>query len=184
MVAAFSIVALLFGVFGFVAKDYYVHRDPSVQANVYFYEGTGVNQQLVAESGNLITDIGENFARDVLGFNNVTDHNATISVSTGNASSITAALTKLDTEATSDGFERVDGNVTAWVNSGDYAFNVTAAFDASGTITVDSVGLHWSNVSDSDNNMFAASFITDGTDHQFPAASRLTVVWVITVNAN
>ena len=176
MIASFSV--------GYIFKDYYVHRDPQVTANVYFYEGSGADAKLLAETGNLITDLGENVTLFGLNAANQT----LVAISTGNASAITQTLTKLDTEATTSGFDRVIANVSAyWFNSGDISINYTAAFDASATISVNSVGLHWSATDDSNNNMYAASFITDGTQHQFPLstpASRLTVVWVLTINAN
>jgi hypothetical protein len=157
------------------------HKDPKLVANVYFYEGTGAGAKLISKSGNLITDIGENVTLFSLNAANQT----LVAISTGNASSITADLTQLDTEATTLGFDRVAANVSAyWFNSGDIAINYTALFRATDTISVNSVGLHWSVTDDSDNNMYAASFITDGTDHQFPVDGELTAVWVITANAN
>jgi len=179
-----AIIAILAFSLGIASTTIRLHQTPQLTANVYFYEGTGADAQLIAQSGNLITDIGENVTLFSLNAANQT----LVAISTGNASSITAGLTKLDTEATNSGFDRVLCNVSAyWFNSGDIAVNYTASFDATTTISVNSVGLHWSVTDDSDNNMYAASFITDGTQHQFPLstpASRLTCVWVLTMNAN
>lgn len=181
---AFALTAVLAFSLGIAVPYIRVHRDPQITANVYFYEGSGADAKLIAETGNLITDLGENATLFGLNAANQT----LVAISTGNASSILQTLTKLDTEATNSGFDRVAANVSAyWFNSGDISVNYTAAFDASATISVNSVGLHWSVTDDSDNNMYAASFITDGTQHQFPLstpASRLTVVWVLTINAN
>lgn len=180
---AILIAALAFSL-GIAAANLKLHSDPQVTANVYFYEGTGADARLIAESGNLITDIGENVT--LFSLNGAAQ--TLVAISTGNASSITAGLTKLTTEATNSGFDRVACNVSAyWFNNGDIAINYTASFDANTTISVNSVGLHWSATDNSDGNMYAASFITDGTQHQFPLsdpASKLTVKWVLTINAN
>jgi hypothetical protein len=170
---------------GVVTQKGLFHRNPAVSANVYFYEGAGASAHLIAESGNLITDLGENVS--LFGLMNDANYEL-VAISTGNASSITADLTILDTEATDSGFDRVACNVSAyWLNSNDISVNFTASFDASAQISVNSVGLHWDITDNLDETMYAASFITDGTQHQFPLstpASRLTVVWVLTFNAN
>ena len=158
----------------------YFHKDPRVVANVYFYEGTGANAVLIGESGNLITDLGEN--RTLLALNGTATQLGWIAV--GNISSIGQTLTKCDVEATSSGFGRVAANVSAaWMNSGDYSLNYTASFDATSLISVNSAALHWSATANA-ADAYALSYLTDGTQHQFPAGSRLTVVWSLTINAN
>jgi len=158
----------------------YFHKDPRVVANVYFYEGTGADAVLIGESGNLITNLGEN--RTLLALNGTATQLQAIAV--GNESSIDQTDTGLTTEATTSGFGRVACNVTAaWMNSGDYSLNYTASFDATATIAVNSAILCWSTTP-SAQDAYAISFLTDGTQHQFPSGSRLTVVWAITSNCN
>lgn len=158
----------------------YFHKDPRVVANVYFYEENNGVSRLIAESGNLITDLGEN--RTLLALNGTATTLCGIAV--GNESSIDQTDTGLTTEATNSGFERVQCNYTAaWMNSGDYSINYTASFDASALIAVNSAILCWSTTP-SAQDAYAISFLTDGTQHQFPTSSRLTVIWCLTINAN
>lgn len=156
------------------------HRDPQVTVNVWVFRETpqGV-EELV--SGNVITDIGERYVRNILGFDNVTNHNATKWIALGN-STIDQTKTKLDTEATTMGFTRTLGTVDAWVNSGDYAYNVTKKFTATGNIAVNAASLQWSGVSNSDNNMFALASL--GGTQSFQNSWNCTIRWVITWNAN
>lgn len=182
-IAVVALIASLAFSFGLVATNVRLHQTPQVTANVYFYEGSGADAKLIAESGNLITDFGEETMLEAL-VGNATDITG---IAAGNSSTIDQTDTGLDTEATDSGFDRVACNVSAlWSNSGDSARNFTASFDATVTISVNSVILTLSTVSETADAM-ATSFITDGTQHQFPLstpASRLTVVWVLTVNAN
>lgn len=168
---------------GFLFKDYYVHHDPAVTANVAFYEGTGADARLVATSGNLITDFGENRTLYSL-LNTLT---SITGMAVGNITSVDASDTGLDTEATTAGFTRVACNVSSvWSNGGDSAVNFTASWDASAAIAVNGVALCL-GTSASAADAVALSFITDGTMHQFPLstpASRLTAVWTLTCNAN
>jgi len=162
----------------------HVHKSPQVIANVYFYEGVGAEMKLIGESGNLITDLGEN--RTLLALNGTATQLCGIAV--GNETDIAQTDTGLTTEATTSGFGRVQCNYTAaWMSSGDYSINYTASFDAiTATISVNSAILCWSTTP-SAQDAYAISFLTDGTQHQFPVstpASRLTCVWVLTVNAN
>jgi hypothetical protein len=165
---------------GYYIKDYRVHTDPKISVNVQFEMG-GAGSTLVSHSGNLITDLGENISLFSLNGANQT----LLAISVGNASSITADMTMLDTEATTDGFERVACNMSSyWFNGGDIARNYTACFVATAIICVNAVCLHWSVTGNSDNNAYALAWITDGTYHQFPVASWLNTTWVITFNAN
>lgn len=166
----------------FSAVPIHTHKDPQIEVNVYCSESIEGVEYLLG-SGNLITDIGENATIDGL-FGNTYNISG---ISSGNAT-VSAALTKLTTEATTSGFDRQAPTVSAlWFNSGDIARNYTCTFTATADIAVNAVGLHWSVTDDSDSNMFACAYITDGSYHQFPLsdpASTLTVKWVITVNAN
>lgn len=167
--------------YGFSNYGYPVlHRTPRVNANVYVvYEMLGAgNGEL--QGGNLIPDIGDNYVRDILGFDNVTGNNATKWISIGNTTTPAVTDTKLTTEViANDNYARQLGTVVAWFNSTNYAYNVTATFSlANVTNTVNAVGLHWNDSPGSDNNMFATASITQST---FAAPSdNCTVTWVIT----
>jgi hypothetical protein len=125
---------------------------------------------------NLITNLGERYGRNILGFNNMTSHNATKWISTGNASSIVATLTKLDTETTDGGLERALGTVTAISYSSDYSFNVTVVYTITATHTINSVGLHWNDTPDSDLNMYACASL--GDSYKFNSGDTLTIKWI------
>lgn len=180
-IAVLSILLILSNI-NFQTVPTYVHKDPQIEINVYCVESIEGIEHLLG-SGNLITDIGENATMDGL-FGNTYNISG---ISSGNAT-VGAALTKLTTEATTSGFDRQAPTVSElWFNSGDIARNYTCTFTATADIAVNAVGLHWSVTDDSNNNMFACAYITDGSYHQFPLsdpASTLTVKWVITINAN
>ena len=156
------------------------HRSPQAQVNVYVLKETpnGI-EELV--SGNVITDIGERYIRNILGFDNATSNNATKWIALGN-STIDQTYTKLVTEATTTGFTRALGTVVAWVNSGDYAYNVTKKFTATGTIAINAASAQWNDSPNSDNNMFALASL--GGTESFQLNWNCTIKWVITWNAN
>ena len=178
LVAVVLITAFAFSAFGFLANPVYVHFNP--QVNVYMKvikgEGSGVSATLA--SGNLITDIGENFIGNcTLGL----DANGTWAISLSNVGSPAVAWTELNTEVAANGFTRAEGTLTRWVNGGDYAFNVTKTFTATGTQQLQTAGLQWDDTAESDNNLLAAATFTQTT---FETDDTLTVTWVITFNAN
>lgn len=158
----------------------YQHKDPSVSYNVYVFKD-GVQ---VAESGNTITNIGEQWIQSWAGLSgegNTTSRNATQYISLSNDGSAAAAWTVLPGEVNANGFSRALGDVTGWINSGDYAYNVTKTFTGTGTQQLQTAGLNWAGVAGSDNNLFACADFTQTT---FNAGDTLTITWVITVNAN
>jgi hypothetical protein len=148
--------------------------------NVYV-EGEIGGVTATLASGNLITDIGELYVRNILGFDNVTNHNATKWISLSNDGSPAVGWTELTTEVNANGFSRALGTVVAWENSGDRAFNVSKQFTATGTQQLQTAGLQWNDTPVSDNNLFAGADFTQTT---FNSADTLTITWVITVNAN
>jgi len=155
-------------------------KQPHYKANVYVIKETVYGTETIA-SHNIITDIGERYARNLLGFDNVTANNATKWIALGN-STADAGDTKLDTEATSLGFTRALGTVTAWDNSGDKAYNVTYKFTATGNIQINATALQWSGVSNSDNNCYAISGL--GGSQDFQNNWNCTIIWVVTYNFN
>lgn len=165
---------------GYAWQQGYFHRSPNVKANVFvFKESVDGIEEL--SSGNLITDIGERYVRDILGFDNVTGHNATKWISLSNDATPLASWTKLPNEVNANGFTRALGTVAAWVNSGDYAYNVTKKFTATGTQQLQCAGCNWRDTATSDDNLFAAAAFTQTT---FNANDNCTIRWVITWNAN
>lgn len=150
---------------------------PYTQDNVYILKETPTGTELIA-THNVLTDIFERVARNEFGFDNAT-YGITDYISLGN-SSIDQTNTQLDTEATTDGFARAQGTVTAWTNSGDKAYNVTKKFTATGTIAINSAGLHWA--SSGDGNLCALASL--GGTQTFENNWNCTIVWVITYNYN
>jgi len=125
-----------------------------------------------------MTDISERYDRNILGFNNVSDNNATKWVALGN-STISASLTELDEEATTSNFTRALGTVVTWMNGTDYAYNISYQFIATGTIRVNATALHWNPTGD--GNCYGLAAITPTT---FEAADKCTIVWVVTKDNN
>jgi hypothetical protein len=166
--------------FGYQLASIPQHRSPRATANVFLlcetakgtYSGNG---------GNLITNIGERYVRNILGFNNVSDHNATKWISLSNVGSPLASWTELDTEIAANGFTRAIGTVTSWMNGTDYAYNVSKKFTATGQQQLQTAGLQWNDTPESDNNLFAAATFSQTT---FETDDNLTITWVITWDAN
>lgn len=175
------ICSCLFFALGYAyAPNFEEHKNPSVQWNVFaFKDGICIGEG----SGNLITDIGETWLRDwaASSAGNTTERSGARYISLCNTASPTADWTKLTSEVTANGFDRQEGSVTWWTNSGDSAFNVTKTFTASGTQQLQTAGLNWVATDDSDNNLFAAAAFTQTT---FNAGDTLTITWTITFDAN
>lgn len=177
-IAGFALTAILAFSLGFALQNYAVHHNPQVNVYMEIVKGEGSGVSATLASGNLITDIGENFIGNcTLGL----ESNGTWAISLSNVGSPLAAWTELDTEVNANGFTRAEGTVTVWSNSGDYAFNVTKTFTASGTQQLQTAGLQWDDTAESDNNLLAAATFTQTT---FEASDTLTVTWVVTFNAN
>ena len=178
------LVATLFFVVGgyvFSQNLFSRHKDPQPVANVYVFKETPEGIDLIF-GGNVITDGAERYVRNILGNNNETTHNATQWISLGN-STIAQTKTKLDSEATSAGFTRAaNDSYVAWINGGDYAYNVTKKFTATGKIQINATGLHYHPTSNTDNNLFALASLGGAQD--FQNNWNCTIIWVITWNAN
>lgn len=175
-----SALLLSFSIGFMLAPDFSQHKNPQVQWNVYaFKDGVMVGEA----SGNLITDIGEIWIRDwaAASAGNTTSRDGARYISLTNTASPAADWTKLTSEVTTNGFDRNEGTVTWWVNSGDAAFNVTKTFTATGTQQLQTAGLNWVSTDDSDGNLFAAASFTQTT---FNAGDTLTITWIITIDAN
>lgn len=154
------------------------HQVPTARANVYVMVETPEGREIFV--GNTIADICERDVRNILGFRNGSAV-AYKYIALGN-SSIAQTKTKLDTEATTTGFARDLGTVTAWQSGADYAFNVTKKFTATGTIAVNSASLHWNATGNSDNNLCALASL--GGTQSFSNLWNATITWVIVCNFN
>ena len=141
----------------------YVHHDPRASVNVFVITETAAGRNELA-AGNVITDLFETALRNAFAFNNDSVPNATNMtkyISTGNCTPA-AALTLVTTECdNSSAFGRALGTVAAWQNGTDAAFNVTKTFTANATVTINSAGLNWYSVQQSDNNLVAVAAITE-----------------------
>lgn len=156
------------------------HRDQRVRANLFILFETAKGSWS-GRGGNLITNIGERYVRNAIGFNNVTNFNVTQWISLSNAGSPLVTWTELASEVAANGFTRAIGTVTHWMNGTDYAFNVTNQFTATGTQQLQTAGLQWNDTASSDNNLFAAADFPQTT---FSSGDNLTITWVITWDAN
>lgn len=154
------------------------HKNPKVSVNVFVFHES-LDGKTVLASGNLITDIGEAYIRNSISGGE--GQNVTKYISLSNDASPAAAWTKLPNELAASGFTRALGTVVNWTYSGDYAFNVTKKFTATGSVTAQCAGLNWSPTASSDNNLFAAAAFTQTA---FSSGDNCTIVWMIVFNAN
>lgn len=155
-----------------------IYKPPKITGNVYVFIETPEGKELIVS--NTITDIGEKYLRDWASGANAT-HYIWKYISLGN-SSVAQTKTKLDTEATTTGFIRAEGSIVYWVYSGDYAFNVTKKFTATGNIAINCAGCHTSVTSESNNNMVSLASL--GGTQAFQSNWNCTIVWMFVFNAN
>jgi hypothetical protein len=159
----------------------HVHVDPKAKANVYVFAETSSGTEVLCP-GNQIQDIGDAFVGSLVGLagsGNTTARNATQWISLSNNALPAQSATQLPSEIAANGFTRALGTVSAlYINGdGDYGFNVTKTFTATGTQQLQLAGLQWSGVASSDSNLFAAAAFTQTT---FNAGDNLTISWSIT----
>jgi len=160
------------------------HRDPTMRANVYVtIQQRFGTRQINQRVGNLITDIGERYVRNILGWDNVTNNNATQWISLSNDATPLDTWTELPGEVdNTNGFGRAANDTcVAWMNGTDYAYNVTNTFQGTGTQQLQCAGLNWNGTLQSDENLFAAVSFTQTT---FENGDNLTITWVITWDGN
>jgi hypothetical protein len=167
------------------------HHDPTATENVKVTSQRMVDGKVVSETifvGNVITLIGAQRMRNILGLgmynetNAYTTFNTTscIGVSNDPASSANNTVTYLVNEVTTNGFARANAttaNLVAWYNGTNYAWNVTKMFTATGTQTLAMAFLAW-GLSLQAPNVFAVAAFTSTT---FNLNDNVTIVWVITL---
>ena len=126
---------------------------------------------------NAIMTIGSTYIRNVLGWNNATiPMNATDDISLSADPNPQKTWTKLPSEITGFGLARASGDPATAINK--TAYKVEKQWAATETATVNCTGLHWSPVSDSDNNMLAAASIDLVS---LIANDELTVTWTVNI---
>ena len=135
------------------------------------------NGELIVEytTHNVITTRGSKNIRNILGWNNVTNLNATDDISLG-YEIVSKTLTKLTTEITGSGLVRTSGTATS-VN--DTAYQTTNTWSSiTAPETINATGLHYDPTSDSDNNMIAVASITEVS---VIAGDSLQVTWTFNI---
>jgi len=155
------------------------HKSNELKTNVFMIIEK-YDYHATLEIGNVITNIGEQYIRNVLGFNNITSFNATKWISLGNASA-TQTLTKLTQELTTANGVRALATATAHYLSGDYATNFTKKFTFTGTCRFNATGLQWNSTPDSDGNLFAVANIEELTWNN---NENCTIIWSVIHDAN
>ena len=177
---AFIIGALLFYPIA-TSKLWFVHitetwkeKYPSGHVDIVIFRQDGAIEKYSHD--NLVVTIGKRYVRNLLGFNNVTNMNATVYIALSNDASPDASWTKLPNEITGSGLARAEGTATV-INS--TAYQVQHTFTASATVTVQCTGLHWSSVSNSDGNLFAAATFTQVT---LEANDQIQITWTVNLS--
>ena len=175
-VAVVLMVAVASALGTYVVMDYSwtqsLHHNPTLKANVFIIFETASGKDEFA-TGNVITNIGENYTR--CAFSRGGTWSKVEYISIGNATA-SASLTQLTTE-----YDRKQGTIAEWVNNGDYAFNVTYKWTFSSTVTLNCAGAHWG--SSGDGNLYAVANFPSGAQ-TFNSGDNCTVKWVFTYDAN
>lgn len=170
------LVAILSFTCGYAVQNRWFtpHQDPKIQTNVIVQveDGVGTRDILV---GNTITNWGENLTRDI--FYNTTAFSEDLdNIALGNQSSTIATSTSLDQEGDRKDVGAAGGaNMTAWINGGDAALNVTYKF-TSPTFACNATALHTQN---SGENAYAIATFT-----QQSGTYNITITWTITYDGN
>lgn len=155
------------------------HHSPQVQANVYVFKETTTGKDMIY-SGNVLTDRIEQKVRNIFAWNNETVYDFNY-IALGN-STIDQTNNKLDTEATTLGFGRAANDTcVGWTDGGDFAFNVTNKFTATGNIWVNATALHETGTPNAQDAVAIASL---GAMEDFQNNWNCTIIWSITWNAN
>jgi len=153
--------------------SFFTHKIPQVTVNMEYHfelaDGAGV-KDVYGSAGNLITDIGDQFASNITSGRTMTGYdytkNGTYYIALGNGTNLAYSDTKLTTEVPSgNGFSRSSAitptyaSATGIGNGYYFNFTVTNKFTATAAYTINATSLHWSGVAGSDGNMFAEASI-------------------------
>jgi len=134
---------------------------------------------IVADKDNLITTGGVNFIRDKINGLDANTSNRTLAISLAmNGTTPAAGWTQISDELTTLGFVR---NTTgSYETNGTGAYVIRATWTASGTQdNIQLTGLHWQNLSASNNNLFAA---LQFTNQSLLTNDQLQINWSIFIS--
>lgn len=136
----------------------------------------------------MITTIGEQYDAELIGGNasaidggtGLTNLNATC-FSYGNGT-VAVGSTQLTQEATTGGFGRsAADSAVQWLNGGHYAWNFTKKVTCTALININAVGIQWSLVPSSNNNLYAIFALPQATT--FNINDDFTATWIHTSTA-
>jgi hypothetical protein len=194
-IASIILTAVLVSSFTYalVQTSWIGHISPKVVVNVeYTFEladGTGAS----GSTGNLITDIGDQFVSNVTVGRTIADFtygvNGTVYIALGNGTSLAYADTMLTTECVlaDTGFKRSAALTPTYAtgtgigNGYHFNFTITNKFTATQADTINCTSIQWSGVAESDNNLFAeASIGTLPVGQAFTINDNCTITWTIT----
>lgn len=174
-----SVWLICFLVFGLAVYGLTFEPQSNVVVGVVTWHFTDASGAVHSVHHNVKTLIADRYERNILGFNNVTDHNATKWMSLGNCTPANT-LTVITTEATTGNLSRrLSHSIVSWMNGTHRAVNFTCEWTGTlNYVSVDSIGLHWNPTGDL--NLYAVAYCTDGTYQQFGVGSKATAIWTIT----
>lgn len=152
------------------------HEDPKGRVNLFLCYERFSGKSWV-ESGNVITDWGENHTCAMNLLNKSATDYGLYWISAGNSSAV-AAETQLDSQYGSRGLATISA---LWFNGGDASRNCTYQFQFTATVNINATGSHWKSTGD--HNLYAVAALTGG-DQTFNNGENLTVRWVYTYNCN
>jgi hypothetical protein len=170
-----------------LTETHIFNSSPRVSGGVYFvfqmWNGTYTYYE-----PDLITTVGEQYDAEIFynasaidGGTALTGLNETY-FSYGNAT-VATSLTQLTQEASNSGFARSlpDSTPIQWLNGGHYAMNFTHSATCTANITLNVVGIQWSGVPGSNNNLYAAFPLPQST--LFRPNDVLNATWLRTANS-
>lgn len=152
------------------------HKNPELKANLYVFVDKAEVEYWMG-SGNVITNIGENYTRDIHSGNS-TGLNGIHWISLGNVTGTLQTKTQLDSE-----YNRNLGTIVNGTLGADPHFNLTYTHTFNETQRIDGAGAHWEGTYDSNNNLYAVANFAGGAV-TFNLNDNCTVLWMITYDAN
>jgi hypothetical protein len=171
-----------------------VHAIAGVKVNVSWVFQTAKDGVITGSSGNLITDIGDQYIANVTdGLAQTGGAGHAVYIALGNGTNLAYSDTQLTTEtASSQGFSRsgaitptpatgLGSTLTPTSNGYYFNFTLTNKFTASVTMTVNATSIQWYATAGSNGNMFAeASIGTLPVGQLFNANDNCTISYTFT----
>jgi hypothetical protein len=161
-------------------RTYYTGQDVPPPGGVFKVETTINGVYHVEYVHNTITTIGISHARDLFGALNSTlinSENRTVSLALSNDTSPSASWTKLPNEVTNNGLDRKGPTEVTITFINGTSYSTYYEWTATGSVTVQCVGVHWWSTDASDNNLYACGAFT-----QTALASGDKIVVTYTLN--